>query len=96
MDAQLHASSPRAGDGVPKDDRVVSPGRVRYPRLWAIGTMLEPSTRPLRTTATAVVHDPIADFYFFNPVGILMYSFDQKVDFSRRQFRSSSGLVSLR
>ena len=50
-----------------------------YPRLWAIGTMLTGAF--LNETVENNSYrggntDPIADFYFFNPVGILMYSFD--------------------
>ena len=50
-----------------------------HPRLWAIGTMLTGAfinetieNNGYRGGNT----DPIADFYFFNPVGILMFSFD--------------------
>ena len=50
-----------------------------HPGLWAIGTMLTGAL--LNETVENNAYkggntDPIADFYFFNPMGILLFSFD--------------------
>lgn len=50
-----------------------------YPGLWAIGTMLTGALMNETVENNSYKGgntDPIADFYFFNPVGILLYSFD--------------------
>jgi hypothetical protein len=55
-----------------------------HPQLWTIGTML--TSALLNETVENNAYkggntDPIADFYFFNPMGILLFSFDPVANF---------------
>jgi len=55
-----------------------------FPALWSIGTMLTGAMLNETVENNAYVGgnpDPIADFYFFNPMGLLLFSFDPVAQF---------------